>query len=1808
MQNINESREKLRQKGGQVIEKIDQGGFLDAILLGEVCELCNKIRESTVAFDDAISKARTDSLTRSRVELLLKSMEKEDKEQQKPIQFNPETESSYTPEAMGRIIAGLKNDEEKRRQLQENRDRVVDWFCRLAIDETSDPEAAKNLSATQQVIKNASDDEEIIKICELFCQCVKEESFEKIGNIAAENDYFRKLFAISNSEFTPHVERALYFHRIHEIDPDIKKAEALAGKYDIALPSIEQSGLSCGRLQCVTIRSPRNASGFLSDIKQNAKVLPVREIGVAVRGALSSTEISEEFLGSICKDAKVDEKGISNGMAYLLKKGYLLKHSLEGSNIDFASKPLYAATVPGRETLNQAKIFDHFGIKKFSPITSYNPMNLSAMGFIRYSAAFKVFASCADSTTGYGFFGGKSEESFPIIGAIRENKEILIVPAMVSETEQGAIATLLENIKTCLENEEDREILFVTIGTEIPQSFITWGQQISQILREKENISCSVFCTAVEAGHAVDVQDAGKHYSFRELFGGEVAPDVPEEDALTEQDGGTNTQETESEIPEGTFASAEESLTATNQPEQENESEAFDTEKKAAENSLQTVTVSGVENAEETSDEASLNSELDALVKSDDNKAAGWLADGHVAEGLVLLRSQANTENLSESPYAAVAAAFGDPLYRYYVATEKIIESNTIKKYFGGTEGLSAAGALLYGSYWLRKYAMDYSYADNARHNRLQECGLPSTIVNHLNSLLHDIEGRSLQKADLALLDASSTAEALREYAGDLQKKNSIPAVGDRVKHTFEAVLGNNSELGRALATINGEPKESLSDGFKKECVALSKIYGDTGKVKSIVDKKWRQFQSDDTSNRSRQIPNDIYTTMLSKIRETSELIEKWGEVSKEPSAKERRIVENTEKWRKDAKNLQRELRAVDAPQDAWSKVGYCAMDRALNVLVKWYSGDVEGAEAQDNGLYETLQKTAYLPLMRPIGTDYLLPYFPQDRYGHLPQFHWPDKKNTHITDTEFCLTHHLKEVNNPPGKSAVMTREDAEAKRKKFLDDLEIQEAWEHFDFEPEDGKDKSADCSADSRPIKQEILDWEIAYWDSCANTDTGSGDYRVYDRFLKEVQKDCLDLWAEKKAQEFKAKFKDTIQSNSANPEYRDFKKNLEKLLKQGDIPTAREYVKNPEGNAGGASAEDDLFADFLKRLSTFEKYPRIFGGLGRDDPFCNLTTNYIYGVNDLSVSLARKARELSNYWPKPRLYAKENAGNVRLMLMELFGDKLTIENATNARDISPRNDKVAGLTIQRMEYKASLNAKNGLDFANRLPIPEFGTGLNTIDVACILNQRQDDTMVQLGNVISNLCGGRDTGRFLIVLLNRALKKEEWLALAPKLKSLYDRQSFLLIDWSLVLASFSQVDKGRYILRAAAPLHYFNPFPFSSAGRLDPELFVGRKRTVQAFGSEKGSNFLYGGRQLGKTTIFDYIRDTRGAYSREVIQVVINGLSGDEAFQKISKKCREEFQEDELPLNGWSQLCEWLSKKAKKLPEGKKLFLLVDEADAFLDDLRNKFAAHYDSREDPIELLKNVERNESEGKFRFAFAGKQNVYRFTRFCENVQGIDWPGKSIITEVSPFTFAEAKELLDKLKDFGVCFGEKGENPTPLYLQIFNEANYFPGLIHLFCNLLLTEIREKSLNTNLLDLYIVTSSTVKRITEKAEFKKRQRELFWISLRLEKEYQYLAYALGTCSIQDPNGKNAFSAQELLDACRKENIVTATKLGEKGFEEYLNALVGLSVLQESTDQDGKKAYRFKRKMFRDFLRPEGSNDDEEILLTFWGFTGQ
>lgn len=1771
---LNEGREALRKAASQVIETIDQGGFLDQELLGSVQGLCEVIGKNAADFDRELSEARNDPATRSSVELLLRSMVADDKNQLRAVQFNPEDEQSYTPEAMNRIIAGLKNDAEKQRQKQERQDRIVGWFERLVIDENTDPEAAKILEVTKQVMKNITDDE-IIRLCELFCQCVKEESFEKVGKGAAENDYFKKLFAISNSEFTPHVERALYFHRIQEKDPDIKRAEDIAEKYDIALPRIEQSGFFCGQLQCVTTRTPRNASGFLNDIKQNCKIVPIAEISMVVRSIVYSTEVSEELISEFYRNTKDSTASIHSAVEYLLNKGYLLKHYLENSNLRFAEGPLYAATVAGREILLQSKVQEFL---KTGPVTtaikSYKPTILSAMGFVRYSAALKLCTMLAQKATGFSFYKAGENGNFPVIKAEYKKEALYVVPAIISEGEQGAIASLLDSVAACAPEKEESKILLVSFGSKLSEEFLNGARQFARILQEK-SVFCPVYCAAVEGDYAVNAREPEELYPISEmLIGQNIAAEAAAVAAETVQSAAAETSENQGAALQNTPAPCAAAPTAKNNiPREECKEVLIAEEPDTAE---PPVANSGEPDVAENPQDNFSNNNLCALVQDKESKAAHWMAEGHLAEGLALLRSQTNIEHLARSPYAAVAIAFGDPLYRHYTGIQKVTEEETAREFYGSAQNLSGAAGLLYGSYWLRKYALNHSFVSNLQHSNIEECGLPKDFTKHLNTLLHEIKNSELQKEDLYLIGDKTRTDALREYAKDIIEKNRIPAVGPRVRNTFDALLGPASEIGTLLAAISEDPQKALTRGFREQCRVVCDAYGTVKKIEANIDKKWRQFKDNDSKDRSRRIPQDIYTTTVSKIKDACEVLAAWSRGEVQQTGGEKHAGDTVRALREKTEELCEELKSTVHPENNWERMGYRAMERTLQTLNKWYSCDVDGAEAMAETLYKPLEATDYIPLMRSAGTDCLLPYFPQDKYEHLPEFPWLNAKHEHITDTEDCLERHLKTLESSQRKVVTISLENAEKAKRSFEDELDRREAWEHFVFD--------SGCGTD---IKQAILDWEAAYWDGCSNADTGSQDYRAFMRFLKEVTDDCLEAQKNRRCKELEEKY---ARKNI------EIDKTLRSLLQEGDFPAAETYADTHDQTVSRDTEEDRAFFKFLDNCNGYAK--KCAGLSGFNAPLRSVVKKL-----NLARSYEDKALKLAEWWPTPGRMPERNAVEVCKLLNELFNglNGITFHSATYAKDSSPEKIKEAGLTIQRMVYPVDSRAlKKGTEAADRLPIPELGTKMTAVEVACILSQKEDSSVEELGNVVRNLCGGPESERFLIILLNRALRKEDWERLAPLLKSLYDRQRFLLIDWSLLLETFSHGDKGRYLLRCAVPLHYFNPFPKSSSSPISAELFAGRKKIVLAFNNaQDGSNFLYGGRQLGKTTIFDYVAET-GGDDREVIQLTILGKKGKEALQAIAAACGDTEQE----LDSWQKLTSRLREKVDTGP--KKVFLLIDETDAFLDDLKQKFAESYDSTEDPIQMLKDLERDAS-GRFRFAFAGKQNVYRFTRDCKRIA--DWWAKSEITSIKPFVFSEAEELLDKLKVFGVSFGDKREDAMKLKLRIFNEANYFPGLIHLFCHLLLEQIRERSRSETLKQLYLITDDDVTNIISADAFRDRQRELFWISLCLEKEYQYLAYALGASSLLDEGKKIAYSAKDLYLACKKENIVSIADRSLEEIEDYLEELVELSVLQERKDESGNVTlYRFKRKMFRDFLRPENSKDDEDIICTFWEFAGK
>ena len=454
-------------------------------------------------------------------------------------------------------------------------------------------------------------------------------------------------------------------------------------------------------------------------------------------------------------------------------------------------------------------------------------------------------------------------------------------------------------------------------------------------------------------------------------------------------------------------------------------------------------------------------------------------------------------------------------------------------------------------------------------------------------------------------------------------------------------------------------------------------------------------------------------------------------------------------------------------------------------------------------------------------------------------------------------------------------------------------------------------------------------------------------------------------------------------------------------------------------------------------------------------------------------------------------------------------------------------------------------------------------------------------------------RDTARNSpsIALFFGVLDTEARRALARDFSSGHYHPTIVLDE---ALAAFLAVQPhGRLgvLFDCASAFSFSQPFD-PDAAEVPPEMFFGRvdaRKAVLAMSGDT-THFLYGGRRLGKTALLSSIaREYRTAQQDEPRELVLlinlkgSGIGEnrptDELWRTFAKHLVEHrvLQPQTIrPESIERGVRHWLEEHP-----GRRILLLVDEADAFLDAERGPKQGY--------RVLEQVKRlmEETERRFKVVFAGLHNVQRAAR-DPNTPFAHLGDAIRIGPMLPETdHDEIQNLIQSpLEALGYRF-TSNDSVT----RIAAETNYYPALAQQFCKELLKTLREETnTSSELGPPYAIHEETVDRVFNARETRDRIRNLFSWTIQLDPRYELLTYLIAQKSFDNEDARpQAVPIAEIRDSALSEWPEGFTSDSSFWmFELLLEEMVGLGILREASD----KHYAIRTRNLRMLL----GNDDE------------
>jgi hypothetical protein len=373
----------------------------------------------------------------------------------------------------------------------------------------------------------------------------------------------------------------------------------------------------------------------------------------------------------------------------------------------------------------------------------------------------------------------------------------------------------------------------------------------------------------------------------------------------------------------------------------------------------------------------------------------------------------------------------------------------------------------------------------------------------------------------------------------------------------------------------------------------------------------------------------------------------------------------------------------------------------------------------------------------------------------------------------------------------------------------------------------------------------------------------------------------------------------------------------------------------------------------------------------------------------------------------------------------------------------------------------------------------------------------------------------------------------------------------------------------LRISAAWTFYNPYTKGDA-RLPapPEMRFGRESDVASLVEPRGKALVYGGRQLGKTTLLHAAVQEfkkRDPLHNHAYYMPMDGIFQHSVERGINVKKRlfeqlvSKLVDDKVIIKNANNVHMDPEDRLRQeflRPGTTRVLFCLDEIDSVL----NRDAATN------FELVRSLKAlvNDPHDRFRVVLAGLNNVNRF-RTYPNVP-LEQLGSPL--EVRILSSQDARSLiLQPLTALGYRFEE-----PELVDRIMAFTNRHPSLLHIFCSELVEQLgRDRTRQDGFRP---IRQSDIENIENNSDVRRLSGERFDMTLNLDKRYTVAVY--GLIAAYD-KGIGKFTVSKALEVARTWVPEEFEQMSESGFESILLELVGLGVLREADKAKRQYALR-------------------------------
>ena len=685
-----------------------------------------------------------------------------------------------------------------------------------------------------------------------------------------------------------------------------------------------------------------------------------------------------------------------------------------------------------------------------------------------------------------------------------------------------------------------------------------------------------------------------------------------------------------------------------------------------------------------------------------------------------------------------------------------------------------------------------------------------------------------------------------------------------------------------------------------------------------------------------------------------------------------------------------------------------------------------------------------------------------------------------------------------------------------------------------------------------EKDFGDWN-AEVESVKITGQGTANFRPLRARLRRIQQ-ILDSRRQEEAEPLRQRLRGLASVTNGQ---RD---RVDGLLRQGDIHTAEDFL--------GRLEKGEPLEDISAEQGDFEAF---FGEKGWLPAHESEVT--VWPQTELASAISKRSLwaglDFSRLLVEQILPAEQEARLWASLERGRSADQAQVLELARFFGLEPISAQAGTSTITgRTPWQRWTVTTQPVNRRSICPVPQFGSDAGgRYEFTLLWGSPAPEDIVQ-----SCRSSGGDTGGSLVVtfstLTTEARRTLERAARRERFRGLVVDRALFLFLMARPAKRFST------LLRCALPFSVVEPYVVDTSGRsLPPEMFFGRQRELDLLVAPRGSCFVYGGRQLGKTALLRMAEREFHSTDKGRIGLFIDLkaelLSQNRPMDDLWAVLAEKFKkagvlEGTGTITSSRGLLDGIRRWLDATP-GRRVLLLLDEADFFLETDGN--AREGGAPFQRCDLFRGL-MDQTERRFKVVFAGLHNVKRSTELANHP--LAHFGEAIC--VGPLlTGADARAARELVEQPLATVGYFFETPD-LANRVLALTNYYPSLIQIFGHHLLNDLQEHH-TARFPNWRTVPPCRITAQHVETAFSNRVRtaihEKYALTLQLDARYKLIAYLLAYYHLVEPatDGQDAPTLRR--DAERFWPAGFSDLRTDHQFRVLLEEMVGLGVLRASSE---------------------------------------